>query len=199
MTKFQLHQQTWNSCTACSLCNDRRNVVLFRGQLPCDVLFIGEGPSQSDDVLGSPFVGPAGHQLDEIIEQAMEESRIGFTPDGDEIDAVAPYLRFGFTHLTACIPLNEEGRICEPPEEAIKACSTRLEEILLICKPKLVVCVGKLPEKWLSKLFGSRQYINDNMIAITHPAAIMRMEGFQQGLAIQQIVVTLRDAFADLL
>lgn len=192
MTKFQLHQQTWKNCTACSLCNNRRNVVLFRGQLPCDVLFIGEGPSQSDDVLGSPFVGPAGHQLDEIIKKA-DQSRF---EDFEEWNNTAS-LRFGFTHLTACIPLNE-GRICEPPEESIKACSTRLEEILLICKPKLVVCVGKLPDKWLPKLFGSNQHINDNMIVITHPAAIMRMEGFQQGLAIQQIVVTLRDAFAEL-
>lgn len=205
MTKFQRHQVNWKSCTACSLCEGRRNVVLFRGQIPCDVLFIGEAPGASEDVIGSPFTGPAGHLLDDIVSKAMdkaghEHDTGAQRPDGGWYSEWRPAdLRVGYTNLISCIPLDESGsKVKEPPEESIKACEDRLEEILLICKPKLVVCVGKLPEKWLPKLFGSAQHVNDNMVTITHPAAILRMEGFQQGLATQQVVVTLRDAFAGL-
>lgn len=150
----------------------------------------------SEDVIGSPFTGPAGHLLDGIVEQAVERSRIGFTPDGDEIDAITPHLRFGYTNLIACIPLDESGsKVKEPPEESIKACAPRLQEIIAMCKPKLIVCVGQLPSKWLDRVIPHREAPS---VQIAHPAAIMRMEGFQQGLATQQVVVTLRDAFAGL-
>ena len=196
MTKFQIHQQTWKNCTACSLCQGRRNVVLFRGQIPCDVLFIGEAPGASEDVLGSPFVGPAGHLLDGIISKAMPEE---YATDENGDDVYSPKFRVGYTNLIACIPLDESGsKVKEPPEQSIKACETRLGEIIEVCSPKLVVCVGKLPEKWLPKLFGFSPNLFDRLVTITHPAALLRMEGFQQGLATQQAVVTLRDAFAGL-
>lgn len=41
---YRDHRAKWNNCTACSLCERRRHVVLYRGDLPCDVLFIGEAP-----------------------------------------------------------------------------------------------------------------------------------------------------------
>lgn len=55
MTKFELHVQTWSECSACFLSERRQNVVLARGDIPCDVLFVGEAPGPSEDIIGAPF------------------------------------------------------------------------------------------------------------------------------------------------
>lgn len=196
MKPFQRHQLKWKNCTACSLCEGRRNVVLFRGQIPNDVLMIGEAPGASEDVIGSPFVGPAGRLLDEIIQQAMP-IEVAFDELGEERHE--PRFRVGFTNLIACIPLGDDGnKVKEPPEETIKTCFDRLGEIVEICKPKLVVCAGQLPKKWLPKLFGVSQWTASELITITHPAALLRMDASQYGLAYRQCVVTLADAFREL-
>lgn len=194
MKPFERHRLKWNDCTACPLCEGRQKVVLFRGQIPCDVMMIGEAPGASEDVLGSPFIGPAGHLLDEIIKTA-DQSRFADFEDWNDHAS----LRVGFSNLVACIPLGDDGnKVKEPPDEAIKACSSRLEEMLMMCKPKLVVCVGKLPWKWLPKLFGVSQWTDRELITIAHPAYLLKLDPSQYGLALHQAVVTLADAFREL-
>lgn len=191
MKPFQQHLLNWKNCTACSLCEGRRNVVLFRGQIPCDVLMIGEAPGASEDVLGSPFTGPAGHLLDEIIRTA-DQSRFTDFEDWNN----SPSVRIGFTNLVSCIPIGDDGsKVKEPPDEAIKACAPRLQEIVEICKPRLIVCVGQLPKKWLGKVIPHRDATS---VQITHPAVLLRMDASQYGLAYRQCVVTLADAFREL-
>jgi uracil-DNA glycosylase len=63
--------QGWGRGCGSNLCPLARKVVLARGTLPCDVLFIGEGPGVSEDVTGRPFVGPAGSLLDHIVNTAL--------------------------------------------------------------------------------------------------------------------------------
>ena len=173
---YRKHKEKWQNCERCALCTRRKNVVLCRGRLPCDVLFIGEAPGQSEDVLGKPFVGPAGKLLDSIIEEAI---------DGQ--------FDYALTNVVACIPLDENGdKMSEPPEEAIKACNERLLELMTMANPKLCVAVGKIPAKWVPKLTGYGQH--ENLIAITHPAAILRMDVSQQGLAIQRCVAAIEAA-----
>ena len=45
------------ACTRCELCATRTNVVFGQGVLDAEVLFVGEGPGQSEDEQGLPFVG----------------------------------------------------------------------------------------------------------------------------------------------
>lgn len=177
VSPYQRHVQKWHDCTACQLCERRKKVVLYRGDLPCDVLFIGEGPGQSEDVLGQPFVGPAGKQLDRIIAAALR----------------GVPLRKGFTNLVACIPLNPDGPgVVDPDKKAILACSMRLREIYKLAKPSLIVCVGDLAAKYIGPVFLG----NDNcgITKIVHPARILRTDATQQGIMIQGAVATLRDA-----
>ena len=54
-------------CTACGLCQGRRNVVFGVGNHSADVLFVGEGPGEQEDLQGVPFVGPAGKLLDDML------------------------------------------------------------------------------------------------------------------------------------
>ena len=46
-------------CRGCVLCETRINVVFGVGRRDADVMFIGEGPGEQEDLKGEPFVGPA--------------------------------------------------------------------------------------------------------------------------------------------
>lgn len=178
---YRDHKARWENCQGCVLCDRRRKVVLGKGTLPCDVLFVGEAPGASEDVIGTPFVGPAGSLLDDLIKRAS---------DGME-------LRIAFTNLIACIPKDENGdKVGEPEEESIHACTDRLEEFLLLARPKLLVCVGKLPAKWIPKKFGYNHF--DSIIEVMHPAAILRSEVSVRSLLMQRAMVTLADAFSEI-
>jgi uracil-DNA glycosylase family 4 len=178
MTRFQLHIETWKNCTACPLHETRQNVVLARGKLPCDILFIGEGPGPSEDVCAQPFIGPAGQLLDSLIERALGKDHT---------------YRIAFTNLVACIPLDERGeKFDKPMDEDIRACRPRLEEFLDIAKPKLIFCVGRLASDYayLGWIPGG-VYRAD----IDHPSYLLRMSHnliAKQSIDIQRCVVTIR-------
>ena len=54
------------NCQRCDLWKTRRNVVIGKGNKNADIMFIGEGPGEQEDIQGYPFVGPAGQLLDRI-------------------------------------------------------------------------------------------------------------------------------------
>lgn len=154
--RWDLHCRKWRNCVRCPLHKTRRHVVLLRGSLPCDVLFIGEAPGESEDELGEPFVGPAGQTLDELISAATEG---------------LPQLRYAFTNLVGCLPVGttaDPNEKREPKAEEIHKCSSRLLEVLELSNPGLVVHVGTLSKKLD---VGKRKSVH-----ILHPAFILRME-----------------------
>ena len=63
-SSFQQHREKWRDCQSCLLNKCRNRVVMARGKLPSPILFIGEAPGESENVVGLPFVGPAGRLLD---------------------------------------------------------------------------------------------------------------------------------------
>ena len=56
------------NCQKCKLCTTRTNVVFGVGSPNADVLFIGEGPGENEDLRGEPFVGRGGVLLDKMLE-----------------------------------------------------------------------------------------------------------------------------------
>ena len=52
------------SCRRCGLCETRTNVVFGVGNPEAEVMFIGEGPGEQEDLQGEPFVGRAGKLID---------------------------------------------------------------------------------------------------------------------------------------
>ena len=60
-------EKSCQSCEGCSLCETRKNVVFGVGLKTADVMFIGEGPGEQEDLQGEPFVGPAGKLLDDMM------------------------------------------------------------------------------------------------------------------------------------
>lgn len=186
---FRRHVQKWSNCTQCNLQHGRKNVVLSRGQLPCDVLFVGEAPGHSEDAQAVPFFGPAGHLLDRIIKTA--EQKVGKTR------------RKAFTNLVGCIPLGEDGRKTDKPfPEEIKKCRPRLAEYVRIAKPRVVVRVGQLAEKWLPTqadlepvdwLPPDQDFIE--MADITHPSFIGQQNAVLQASLFKRAVLTIADAY----
>jgi len=169
-TSYQDHVRKWKGCRLCPLWESRRKVVFVRGSLPCDVLFIGEAPGVSEDLLGKPFAGPAGKLLDRIIARGLPKD-----------------LRYAITNLVGCIPLDDDDGKREPPDDAIKSCLPKLDEILLIGKPRIVVFVGRIAAR---KVPRKHSFVSE-YVEILHPAAILRMDVSQQGLAIQRCVCAL--------
>ena len=56
------------SCTECELCKTRTQVVFGVGNPAADILLIGEGPGENEDLQGQPFVGRSGKLLDQFLE-----------------------------------------------------------------------------------------------------------------------------------
>lgn len=178
--KFKDHKAQFKNCDACPLHKVRRRIVLGKGKLPCDVLFIGEAPGTSEDVLGKPFTGPAGKLLDEMLEEVVVQS-------GDFTD-----LRFAYTNLIGCVPKEEKGKgkVREPDKKWIQECYPRLNDFVELARPKLIVCVGKMVSKSVSTLF-----LEHEAMSIIHPAVILRADVIRKDLMIQQNVVELADMF----
>jgi uracil-DNA glycosylase family 4 len=186
---YRKHIERWTDCRRCPLCETRTKMVFARGHVPCDVLFIGEAPGKSEDLLGKPFAGPAGHLLNEIIEESFDYV--------SNINVEQEHVKMCFTNLVACIPKDEETdkKFTEPPKEAIKACAGRVNELYLIAKPKLVVAVGAIAHKWLDKTIAHRQA---KSITFAHPGRLLRMNAAIRGLERQRCVVVLGNALDEL-
>lgn len=173
-TKYRTHLNKWFNCRRCASLR-KKQVVLLRGKIPAPILFVGEAPGVSEDVIGIPFVGPAGKLLDRMLEEGL---------DG-QVD-------YCITNLVACIPrVIGEDKMEAPTEESIYNCRERLEEVFTICNPVATVAVGKLAEKWLPSNFGENQL--GKMFSVIHPAAILRLDISQKSLAIQRNIVTISE------
>lgn len=184
------YKAKWSNCRACRLSGCRSRIVICRGSLPADILFVGEAPGGSEDVLGRPFAGPEGNLLDRVIESVTGQLRTSMAGMYDPP-------RLAFTNLVACIPKDEDGRkIVEPPKETIKACGPRLNDLVKLAKPQALVMVGKLSGKWVPQIV---DYDFEHSADIIHPAAILRLDQSQRDLAIQKTQVVLRDLFLDVL
>jgi len=182
---YRQHRIKWNTCQACTLCSTRRNVVLARGSLPCDVLFIGEAPGASEDTIGQPFIGPAGKLLDRLIEKATDRRND---------------YRIAFTNLIACIPKEDGDKVTAPPKESVEACRPRLLEMIQLARPQAIVRVGEHSKRYVEAMLtvGALR-TTATIVDITHPAAILRMDVTQQGLAAQRATVIIADVLDDLI
>ena len=206
------HVEKWKDCQRCPLGQQRSNICLARGTVPCDVLFIGEAPGVSEDTFGLPFVGPAGQLLDQIILRTIPSpdlsiwDRLGMhlsTPWWVVLDTAKEqglvimetvWITHALTNLVACFPRNAKtiGEN-EPEYDEILECQPRLIEFVNLAQPKLIVCVGKLAANYVDH--------GDTVtcVDIDHPAYILRMSIAQRQMATQKCIVVLRNAVEDIL
>lgn len=172
---WEQHVERWKDCRKCPLCDQRYQICLARGTVPCDVLFIGEAPGASENDLGLPFKGPAGRLLDQIIARAFAGLN----------------LTYALTNLVACFPREAKLRgDNEPEEDEVLACRPRLNEFINIAQPRIIACVGGM----------STQYVDHEdtvpCVDLVHPAAILRSKAPQvkKDQDVNHITAVLRSA-----
>ncbi len=71
LSPYQLHQQKWEDGCGSSICDRAQFRCFARGDIPCDVLFCGEAPGNTEDTLGRPFCGEAGRLLDSMTKRLV--------------------------------------------------------------------------------------------------------------------------------
>ena len=188
---MQSHITKWENCRLCELCDNRHFPAFFRGRVPCNVLFIGDYPGDEDTMTGVPFHPRSqnGEILESIIQETVEAANYGPKQKIDKIWSLQPLittspLTWAATNLTAC---PSEG---SPPENTIQSCQPRLEEFIALCRPqlKLIVAVGKMAEKYITKHCHNKQ---TKMTVIPHPSWIVKQEDID--LEIKKVVLNLRE------
>jgi len=110
-------------CTRCGLSNGRQHIVFGDGNPDADILFVGEGPGQTEDEQGLPFVGRAGELLTQMIEKGMGIARSDV------------YI----CNIVKCRP--PENR--NPLPDEVAACRPFLDGQIAAVKPKVIVALGK--------------------------------------------------------
>ena len=155
-------EQTCLNCTRCGLCETRRNVVFGVGPRDADVMFIGEGPGEQEDLKGEPFVGAAGKLLDDMLSI--------LDLDRKENCYIA--------NIVKCRP----PRNRDPLETEQEACIGFLRNQVALIKPKIIVCLGRIaakklidPDFRITRQHGQWFRRGDFwMMATFHPSALLR-------------------------
>jgi DNA polymerase len=155
-------------CTRCDLCRNRTKTVFGVGDQKAEWLFVGEGPGRSEDLLGQPFVGPAGKLLDNML--------------------LAMGLRRGenayIANIVKCRPTDADGRDRPPTAEEAAACMPYLERQVALMQPEMVVALGKTAalsllgldqDTAVAKLRGKvHRYASLPLVVTYHPAYLLR-------------------------
>jgi DNA polymerase len=115
-------------CRRCPLWEPATQAVSGEGPAGARMLFIGEQPGDHEDVIGRPFVGPAGQMLDRALEEAG-------------IDRRTIYITNAVKHFKFI--RRGTRRIHDRPEPGeMRACSFWLDVERVRIAPRLVVLMG---------------------------------------------------------
>ena len=149
------------ACRSCALCQTRHNLVFGVGREDAEVMFIGEGPGEQEDLKGEPFVGPAGKLLDTMLEII-------------DLDRNKVYI----ANMVKCRP----PRNRDPQNTEQDACSGWLRRQIALVDPKIIVCLGRIaamgmidPEFRITREHGQWFERDGRMFMATyHPSALLR-------------------------
>jgi len=167
-------------CTRCPLADTRTQVVFGVGDPHADLMFVGEGPGEQEDLQGEPFVGRAGRLLTQLIEG------IGLTREQVYI-----------ANVVKCRPPGNR----DPLPFEIEQCSPYLEAQLAFIQPSVVVTLGNFATKLLldtkdgiTKLRGQEFPYREHgvLIPVFHPSAVLRNGGTALAQARADFVVIKR-------
>ncbi|MBM4448155.1 MAG: uracil-DNA glycosylase [Chloroflexi bacterium] len=155
-------------CLLCEIAKQRTNTVPGEGPEDAELMFIGEAPGWHEDQQGRPFVGPAGHYLDQLLASIGLARRQVF-----------------IANVIKCRPPDNR----DPLPMEIQNCQKWLDHQIDIIKPRMIVTLGRysmakfFPGKSISKIHGSAVR-RDNTIyfAMYHPAAALHQQSLRQAI-----------------
>ena len=153
-------------CTRCRLAETRTRAVPGEGHPETDVAFVGEGPGQTEDQEGRPFVGRAGELLVKLL------STLGWRREEVFI-----------TNIVKCRPPGNR----DPEPDEIAACAPYLQRQLEVLDPAVVVTLGRFsmghfrPGERITQIHGTNASVAPATgaraamsFALFHPAAALR-------------------------
>lgn len=150
-----------SQCRNCGLCQTRHHVVFGVGDEQAEVMLIGEGPGENEDLQGEPFVGAAGHLLDDMLEMiGLERGRV--------------YI----ANIVKCRPPHNR----DPLNTEQDACIGYLRAQVALIRPKIIVCLGRIaamrlirPDFRITREHGQwTEKGGVKMMALYHPSALLR-------------------------
>lgn len=166
-------------CEKCELCRTRTNVVFGVGVPDAEVMFIGEGPGENEDLQGEPFVGRGGQLLDKYLDAIGLDRKKNI------------YIG----NMVKCRPPQNR----DPRLEEQEACIVWLRNQVKLLRPKIIVCLGRIaaqrlidPNFRVTRQHG--QFFDKNgtlMMGTFHPAALLRNpnrkpDAFEDFLALRE-------------
>lgn len=157
------------TCRGCDLCCEATQTVFGEGPADARIVLVGEQPGDQEDLAGRPFVGPAGHVLDDALQQAgMDRSEV--------------YLTNAVKHFK--FEPTEKRRLHKKPSaRESSACRPWVDAELRLIKPKVLVCLGATAAHSLigpgfSVTRQRGQFVRsdwcEHTLATYHPSAILR-------------------------
>jgi DNA polymerase len=157
------------TCRACGLYARATQTVFGEGPAPAPLMLVGEQPGDHEDIVGRPFVGPAGRLLDDALEE------IG-------LDRTTVYITNAVKHFKWVA--RGKRRIHQTPlASEIEACRQWLAGELEVVNPALVVALGATAAKALfgpqfrvSKQRGEIVAFDGRLgTATVHPSSLLRI------------------------
>lgn len=151
-------------CQGCSLGQSRKNLVFGVGNEGAEIMLIGEGPGEQEDLQGVPFVGPAGKLLDTMLEIiGLDRSKV--------------YI----ANIVKCRPPHNR----DPLNVEQDACRLWLDRQTALVNPKIIVCLGRIAAMALIKedfritREHGQWFERDGrrIMATYHPSALLRDPG----------------------
>jgi len=158
-----LDESQVRSCTLCRLCEQRTQTVFGEGDPEARLFFIGEGPGETEDRTGRPFVGRAGELLTKMIA-------------GMGLARQQVYI----ANIVKCRP---PGNRVPSPDE-IASCTPYLERQLEIIRPQVIVTLGLPATRHMLQVTSSMGRLRGNwhewrgikLMPTFHPSYILRVD-----------------------
>ncbi len=169
MSELEAIAREISACARCELAKSRNLTVPGTGNPSAEVMFIGEAPGWYENQQGKPFVGPAGHFLDELLQSISMKRADVF-----------------IANVVKCRPPQNR----DPLPEEISACSDYLSRQIAAINPKLIVTLGRYSMakffpvgKGIRELHGTT-CVKDGRLcyAMYHPAAALHQPSLKRTL-----------------
>lgn len=149
-------------CSACGLCEGRKNTVFGVGNQEAPWMVVGEAPGAEEDARGQPFVGQAGQLLDAML------AALSLTRERDVY----------ITNVLKCRPPGNRN----PAPEEVAQCSGYLTRQVALVNPRLLILMGRFAAQTLlgtdasiASLRGRVHKVGSIPAIVTyHPAYLLR-------------------------
>jgi uracil-DNA glycosylase family 4 len=162
--KLAVLYDKWHACRRCFLatCRPNDDIVFAGGNSESKILFVGEAPGEQEEAKSSPFIGPSGQLLSEMLARMSDDTGIQelwkwWSKAPKRIKKDDTYFHeevmkwrqeaFAFTNVVACRPPDNRT----PVAAEIKACWERLYNIIYTLDPDIIFAVGKTAVQTLTR------------------------------------------------